>query len=97
VKRSVLTCTPLAPTLRSDVLISANPPTATARSPAASREMPSSVVRLTRGKSAGHLYDLDADPAETRNVWNQHPDIAARLRASLDRIRSGTVGRGPSK
>lgn len=30
------------------------------------------------------LYDLDADPLQSRNVIEQHPDIAAKLRAHLD-------------
>jgi len=30
------------------------------------------------------LYDLDADPMQERNVIDEHPEIAARLRARLD-------------
>ena len=33
------------------------------------------------------LYDLVADPAETKNVIADHPDIAARLSALLDKYR----------
>ena len=31
------------------------------------------------------LYDLKADPGETKNVIAEHPEVAARLRASYDR------------
>ncbi len=33
-----------------------------------------------------YLFDLNADPGETRNVIGAHPDIAARMRARLDRV-----------
>ncbi|MCL5280592.1 MAG: arylsulfatase [Planctomycetes bacterium] len=31
------------------------------------------------------LYDLKADPGETKNVIAEHPDVAAKLRAAYDR------------
>jgi choline-sulfatase len=31
------------------------------------------------------LYDVQADPGETRNVVAEHPDVAARLRGDLER------------
>lgn len=31
----------------------------------------------------GQLYDLAADPAESNNVWSQHPDVVARLKSRL--------------
>ena len=31
------------------------------------------------------LYDLQADPGETKNVLDEHPDVAAALRAAYDR------------
>jgi len=31
------------------------------------------------------LYDLQADPGETHNVINEHPDVVATLRAAYDR------------
>jgi arylsulfatase A-like enzyme len=31
------------------------------------------------------LYDLRADPGETRNVIAEHPDVVARMRAAYDR------------
>jgi hypothetical protein len=33
------------------------------------------------------LYDLAKDPAESDNVYLQHPDVVARLTALLDRYR----------
>jgi arylsulfatase A-like enzyme len=35
----------------------------------------------------GQLYDLSKDPAESDNVYLQHPDVVARLTALLDRYR----------
>ena len=34
------------------------------------------------------LYDLDADPGETHDLMARHPDIAARLRALLERYKA---------
>lgn len=36
-----------------------------------------------------HLYDLEADPSETRDVRGEHPDVAARLEAALELLRAG--------
>ena len=33
------------------------------------------------GGPRGQLYDLDADPAEARNVWLHYPDVVAELTA----------------
>lgn len=43
------------------------------------------------GKAFGRpyqLYDLEADPSEKRNVYDQHPVVANRLEQALERIRS---------
>lgn len=38
----------------------------------------------------GQLYDLEADPGETNNLYNQHPEIVKELKALLDETkRSG--------
>ena len=39
------------------------------------------------GGPQGQLYDLARDPAESENVYLQHPDVVARLTALLDRYR----------
>jgi len=39
-------------------------------------------------ESTGQLYDLETDPAETTNLWLEHPQQVARLQAMLDRLRS---------
>ena len=33
------------------------------------------------------LYDLDADIGETKNVYNQHPDVVANLNAKAEACR----------
>ncbi len=38
------------------------------------------------GGPTGQLYDLDADPGETRNLWQGSPDMVAKLTALLDRF-----------
>jgi arylsulfatase A-like enzyme len=38
-----------------------------------------------KGAEPELLFDLDADPSETTNVVAKHPDVAARMRAELER------------
>ncbi|MGB7347662.1 MAG: arylsulfatase [Pirellulaceae bacterium] len=40
------------------------------------------------GGPPGQLYDLQADPSETKNVWEQHPDIVAELDQLLQQVKS---------
>ena len=47
-------------------------------------------VKAAAGDPPGQLYDLAHDPAETRNVWAEHPDIVARLQAQLDSVQRGS-------
>ena len=35
----------------------------------------------------GQLYDLDADPGETNDLYAEHPEVVARLAALLERYR----------
>jgi len=44
-------------------------------------------VEPVAGGPAGQLYHLGADPAETRNLWNDHPEVVARLSAQLETLR----------
>ncbi len=46
------------------------------------------------GGPQGQLYDLAKDPAESENVYLQHPDVVARLTALLDRYRRQGYSRG---
>jgi arylsulfatase A len=39
----------------------------------------------TAPDAPGQLYDLAADPGETRNLYFEHPDIVAELKQQLDR------------
>jgi len=40
--------------------------------------------KFVRRDSGEELYDLVADPGETRNVIDEHPDVAERLGAEID-------------
>lgn len=44
-------------------------------------------IEASEGGPAGQLYNLETDPAETRNVYAEHPEVVARLQAKLDSIR----------
>ncbi len=35
------------------------------------------------GGPRGQLYDLAADPAETTNLWDEHPEVVARMEELL--------------
>ncbi len=41
-------------------------------------------VRPRNGGPKGQLYDLEADPGETTNLWLEEPEVVARLTAILD-------------
>lgn len=44
-------------------------------------------IRSGKYKLMGDLlYDIEADPAETRNIAEDHPDIVKRLKARLDEV-----------
>jgi arylsulfatase A-like enzyme len=40
------------------------------------------------GEPVGELYDMQADPGETRNLYAQHPDVVARLTRLLERYQA---------
>ncbi len=39
------------------------------------------------GQPPGQLYDLQADPQETRNLWNEKPEVVAHLQQLLQRYK----------
>ena len=42
----------------------------------------------TDGGPAGQLYNLELDPSETQNVYNDHPDIVERLAKKLKAVQA---------
>ncbi|MFK8111162.1 MAG: arylsulfatase [Rubripirellula sp.] len=44
-------------------------------------------VEPAEGESVGQLYNLAEDPSETKNVWNENPEVVRRLADRLKRIR----------
>ena len=51
---------------------------------------------IVRGKGEELLFDLRQDPGESRNLAGSHPDLAAALRAILERELAGMTTRGKS-
>ena len=48
---------------------------------------PRNGIRFPDAPDAWELYDLETDPHEMRNITDQ-PELAATLRAELDRLRN---------
>ncbi|HYC01367.1 MAG TPA: sulfatase [Candidatus Limnocylindrales bacterium] len=46
-----------------------------------------------RGLAPVELYDIAADPGETRNVAADHPDVVAELRSTLDALKQMAAAR----
>jgi arylsulfatase A-like enzyme len=40
------------------------------------------------GLPPGQLYNLEEDPSETKNLWDEHPEIVARLQKILDQVQT---------
>ena len=40
------------------------------------------------GEPKGQLYDMEKDPVEQNNLWNEHPEVAAKLLQLLNEERS---------
>jgi arylsulfatase A-like enzyme len=40
------------------------------------------------GLPPGQLYNLKDDPSETKNLWNEHPEIVTRLQKRLDQVQA---------
>ena len=39
------------------------------------------------GEPPGRLYNLEDDPGETKNLWQEHPEVVKRLMILLDKYR----------
>ncbi len=46
---------------------------------------PPRTVEHQEGEPRGQLYDMEADPGETHNLWAEHPEIVERMTALLER------------
>ncbi len=53
-------------------------------------QRPESGLVPSEGSPPGQLYNLAEDPAESRNLAAERPDVAARLKAALARIQAGS-------
>jgi len=40
------------------------------------------------GEPVGELYDMEADPGESRNLYNEQPQVVARLTRLLERYQA---------
>ena len=38
-------------------------------------------------KTSGQLYNLEVDPGETKNLYNEHPEIVKELKSLLDKAK----------
>lgn len=45
-------------------------------------------LKDTAPDAPGQLYNLASDPGETRNLYNEHPDIVRELKSKLDEFRA---------
>lgn len=48
---------------------------------------PKIIRNVPRGEPKGQLYDLASDPAETKNLYNERPDVVAQLTSLIDESR----------
>lgn len=54
------------------------------------------VHKRVKGGSKGQLYDLEADPGETTNLFESHPEVVERLLAQLESyVSKGRSTEGP--
>jgi arylsulfatase A len=49
-----------------------------------------------QGENTNQLYDLDADPGEKNNLYDQYPEVAERLRKELETIRQASASGAPT-
>ncbi|MAG35670.1 MAG: arylsulfatase [Dehalococcoidia bacterium] len=50
-------------------------------------------IKPSPGGPTGQLYDLEADPGETTNLWSKEPAIVAKLKTLLDDARTAAKRR----
>ncbi len=46
-------------------------------------------IESAPGESEGQLYHLEDDPSETRNLWQEHPEVVERLGRLLEEVKGG--------
>ena len=44
--------------------------------------------KIIFGKGKGHLYDLHADPCETKDLWSRHPEVVEELTRLMARYKT---------
>jgi len=45
------------------------------------------VIKPKPGEPEGQLYNMEEDLAESRNLWNEHPEIVERLTSLLEKYK----------
>ena len=48
---------------------------------------PKTIDPAKDGGPAGQLYNVANDPSETKNLWDENPNIVAELQAQLDSVK----------
>ena len=45
-------------------------------------------ITPSQGEPTGQLYNIEEDPSETKNLWNEHPEIVRRLSVLLKKVQA---------
>ena len=53
-------------------------------------------IKDTAPDAPGQLYDLDADPGETTNLYHKYPEIVKQLKTQLDEFKTSGRSRAIS-
>ena len=51
-------------------------------------------IQPSEGQPTAQLYDLEADPGETNNLFDAHPEVVAKASSALDRTREAPAPQG---
>jgi len=43
-------------------------------------------IKPSQGEPVGQLYNITEDPSETKNFWNEYPDIVQRMQLLLKKV-----------